>query len=82
MPTVLRHLVLMPPWSETSDARPFLMVDDGLDDKILIFCTNENLRRYDYSYFIYVILYILHVIITAVYMLLVYIILVLSTATT
>ena len=41
-------LLVAPPWSLTSDGRQLLLVDDGLDDKILVFCTEENLRRYAY----------------------------------
>lgn len=39
------------PWNLTTDGREMLLVDDGDDDKLLIFCTDENLERYDSSTF-------------------------------
>jgi len=36
---------IQPPWSLTSDGRRFLLVDDGANDKLVMFCTDENLER-------------------------------------
>ena len=45
MPQRLTDIVINPPWDLTSDGRPYLLVNDGNDDKMLIFCTVENLQR-------------------------------------
>ena len=40
-----RDLVIDPPWSLTKDGRQLLLIDDGVDDKIVVLCTTENLER-------------------------------------
>jgi len=41
-PATHAALVVAPPWSLTSDSRQLLLANNGLADKILVFCTNEN----------------------------------------
>ena len=45
LPQTRRDIVIAPPFSETSDGRRFLLANDGDDDKILVFGTEENLVR-------------------------------------
>ena len=41
----LNQLVVGAPWTTTSDGRQLILADDGVDDKILVLCTPENLAR-------------------------------------
>jgi len=41
----LNQLVVGAPWTTTSDGRQLILADDGVDDKILVLCTPENLHR-------------------------------------
>jgi len=44
LPETRSNVVLEGPWTETCDGRPFLLFDDGEDDKILAFCSIDQLR--------------------------------------
>jgi len=37
------HVHIGPPWNAKFDGRQMLLVDDGVQNRILIFCTIENL---------------------------------------
>ncbi len=45
LPVTRRELVLQIPHTTTTDGRTFVLVDDGLDDRILVFGTTDQLRR-------------------------------------
>ncbi len=45
LPASRRDLVLQLEHSVTSDGRAFVLIDDGLDDRILVFVTEEQLQR-------------------------------------
>ncbi|KAK3083881.1 hypothetical protein FSP39_004588 [Pinctada imbricata] len=44
LPTNLRELTLHGDWTTTTAGEPFLLVDDGTDQRILIFATQANLK--------------------------------------
>jgi hypothetical protein len=37
-------------YSLTTDGRPFVLVDDGQANRIIVFGTDRNLERYNYLY--------------------------------
>lgn len=45
LPATRQDLVLGAQFSSTIDGRPFILVDDGQADRILVFGTTENLAR-------------------------------------
>ena len=47
LPATRRDLILQAAHSKTSDGRPFVLVDDGLDDRIFVFSNELRLQRYD-----------------------------------
>jgi hypothetical protein len=49
LPTTRQDLLLGVQYASTSDGRPFVLVDDGQADRILVFGTAENLERYYYN---------------------------------
>jgi len=51
LPETRLDLVLDHRHSTTSDGRPFVMVDDGADDRIVAFVTNSQLQRFGFSFF-------------------------------
>ena len=44
-PSTRQDLVLDAQYSVTTDGRPFVLVDDGLADRLLVFGTAKNLER-------------------------------------
>ncbi len=49
----LANLVVESAWSTFADGRDFLLVNDGQDDRIIIFGTRENLTRLCSAYYIF-----------------------------
>ena len=45
LPSTRQDLVLDAQYSVTTDGRPFVLVDDGLADRLLVFGTAKNLER-------------------------------------
>ncbi len=45
LPQTRQDLVLGQQYMSTNDGRPFVLIDDGNADRILVFGTAENLRR-------------------------------------
>ena len=44
-PVQNRRDLVLGPWSSLADGRNFVLVDDGADDRILVFGTPQNLTR-------------------------------------
>jgi len=51
LPLNRQDLQLQPQQSTTSDGRPFLLVDDGADDRLLVFGTDAQLQRLAVAFF-------------------------------
>jgi hypothetical protein len=47
LPLNRQDLILQGPHLVTNDGRRLLLIDDGMADRMLVFCTNENLQRFD-----------------------------------
>jgi len=45
LPATRRDLVFPANYTQTSHGRPFKLIDDGLDDKIAVFASDEQLKR-------------------------------------
>ena len=45
LPATRQDLLLQTAHTTTTDGRRFLLLDDGLADRLLVFGTNENLQR-------------------------------------
>lgn len=45
LPKTLQEINLVTPWNTLPDGRLFLLIDDGLDNRIMVFGTVDNLRR-------------------------------------
>ena len=45
LPITRQEIVLTPAYTRTTDDRQFLLVDDGLINRMLVYGTQENLRR-------------------------------------
>jgi len=48
LPARRQDLILPASHTVTHDGRRMLLIDDGLVDKLMVFCTDENLQRYNY----------------------------------
>lgn len=44
IPKLRRDIILEDEWTETGSGAPFLLSNDGSDDKILLFATSENIK--------------------------------------
>lgn len=45
LPATCQDLVLAPTDKLTTDGRPFLLIDDGVAERILVFATDNQLKR-------------------------------------